>query len=121
MNYRDLYAKHYGIKIPPNYEIHHIDGNRGHNEIANLILLPKDVHETLHSVCNAFRSGIDGKMLMKIAMNPQQLSWYGIYFKSLADILPDLIRWTTTKELEDIAISNGRINKFDNSYNCFRI
>lgn len=120
MNYRKLYEKHYGIKIPPEYDIHHIDGNRGNNAIDNLVLLPKHTHATLHLICNVFGCGIDGKMLMKIAMNPHQINWYGTYFKLFADILPDLIRWITTKDWEDMAIAQGKINNTDNSYNCFR-
>ena len=122
MNYRRLYEKHYGIKIPPEYIIHHIDGNRGNNAIDNLVLLPKYTHEILHLVCNIFGCGIDGKMLMKIAMNRHQINWYGTYLKLFADILPDLTRWITTKDWEDMAIAQGKINDTDNySYNCFRI
>lgn len=120
MNYRKLYENHYGIKIPPDFDIHHIDGDRGNNAIENLVLLPRTTHETLHLICNIFGCGIDGKMLMKIAMNSHQLDWYGTYFKLLSNTLPDLIKWVTTKEFEDLAISQRRINKLDNSYNCFR-
>lgn len=120
MNYRKLYENHYGIKIPQDFDIHHIDGDRGNNAIENLVLLPRTTHETLHLICNIFGCGIDGKMLMKIAMNSHQLDWYGTYFKLLSNILPDLIKWVTTKEFEDLAISQRRINKLDNSYNCFR-
>ena len=120
MNYRKLYENHYGIKIPPDYDIHHIDGDRGNNAIENLVLLPRTTHEALHLICNIFGCGIDGKMLMKIAMNSHQLDWYGTYFKLLSNTLPNLIKWVTTKEFEDLAISQGRINKHDNSYNCFR-
>lgn len=120
MNYRKLYAKHYGITIPSDYDIHHKDGNRANNAIANLILLPKKVHASLHLICNVFGKGIDGMQLMKIAMNPHQIDWFGSYFELLADIVPELIWWTTAKAFEDYAISQNTKNALPQSYNHFR-
>lgn len=52
MNYRKLYEKHYNIKIPKGFDIHHIDGNRQNNNIDNLLLLPRDIHKKYHSAIN---------------------------------------------------------------------
>ena len=48
MNYRTFYEKHYKLKIPKNWEIHHIDADRKNNNINNLIMLPKKLHRALH-------------------------------------------------------------------------
>ena len=48
--YRDLYSKELGgLRWNENwYEVHHIDGDHKHNEIDNLVLLPKVIHKTVH-------------------------------------------------------------------------
>lgn len=50
VNYRKLYEDYYNISIPDRYDIHHIDRDRGNNEIDNLILLPKELHNRYHKV-----------------------------------------------------------------------
>ena len=41
--------KKYGFeKIPPNFVIHHIDGNKDNNQYYNLILLHKKDHKRIH-------------------------------------------------------------------------
>lgn len=47
-DYKKLYAEHFGITWEEGFEIHHIDGNRGNNDISNLILLPGELHRQLH-------------------------------------------------------------------------
>lgn len=47
-NYRKIYEKYCKIKIPKNYEIHHIDMNRENNDIFNLVMLPKKLHCDYH-------------------------------------------------------------------------
>ena len=48
-DYKNVYAKHYNIKIPKGFEIHHIDFNRKNNNIDNLLLLPKYLHRDYHN------------------------------------------------------------------------
>lgn len=47
-NYRKYYAEYYGIDIPEEFDIHHIDGNRNNNSIDNLIMLPSKLHRKYH-------------------------------------------------------------------------
>lgn len=35
-------------KIPKNYEIHHIDGNRKNNDVSNLVALSHEDHLKMH-------------------------------------------------------------------------
>jgi len=46
--HRYVWEKHFG-KIPPDHDIHHIDRNRGNNDISNLELYTKRDHASLFS------------------------------------------------------------------------
>jgi hypothetical protein len=46
--HRYVWEYYYG-KIPKGYEIHHIDGNRGNNDISNLRILTTKEHRKYHS------------------------------------------------------------------------
>lgn len=47
-NYRLKYKRYYGIEFDKSYEIHHIDFNKQNNDIDNLLLLPKELHNKYH-------------------------------------------------------------------------
>lgn len=47
-NYRKYYKEYYGIDFGSEYDIHHIDFDRNNNDIKNLILLPKKLHNKYH-------------------------------------------------------------------------
>ena len=50
INYIKLYESHYGITWNrQKYQVHHIDCNRENNNIDNLILLPKELHQRIHT------------------------------------------------------------------------
>lgn len=49
MSIRLFYEKETGgHPLPDDFEVHHIDGNREHNEITNLVALPKHLHVEYH-------------------------------------------------------------------------
>lgn len=48
MDYRAKYAEYYQIEIGKDMDVHHIDGDRTNNNIDNLLLLPKDIHQRMH-------------------------------------------------------------------------
>lgn len=56
MNYRKLYEQKCNIKIPNDYEIHHIDFNRKNNDIMNLVMLPKNLHNAYHSTLEKYKA-----------------------------------------------------------------
>jgi len=47
-NYRLKYKRYYGIEFSSDYSIHHIDLNHNNNDINNLLLLPKELHNRYH-------------------------------------------------------------------------
>jgi len=49
MNYRKLYEEYHNLKIPKDWDIHHIDADRENNKIDNLIMLPSKLHQALHN------------------------------------------------------------------------
>lgn len=49
-NYRKLWENYFNKKIPPGYEIHHIDGNFNNNDITNLQLVTMEEHLEIHRV-----------------------------------------------------------------------
>ena len=44
-DYRKIYKDYYGIEFSSEYQIHHLDLDRTNNEIWNLLLLPKKLHQ----------------------------------------------------------------------------
>ena len=42
-----IYRQYYG-EIPPNYDIHHVNGDHDYNDISNLKMLSSSEHSTLH-------------------------------------------------------------------------
>ncbi len=47
-NYRTKYKRYYNIDFDNNFVIHHLDFDRNNNEISNLLLLPKELHQRYH-------------------------------------------------------------------------
>lgn len=64
-NYRKKYKEYYGIDFDKTFDVHHIDLDRNNNEIDNLILLPKNLHEQYHK-CLAEISGITDISKLKV-------------------------------------------------------
>jgi hypothetical protein len=48
MSYREVYKSYYDIEFDDDYEIHHIDLNHKNDDIKNLMLLPKEIHQKYH-------------------------------------------------------------------------
>ena len=52
MDYVRFYKKSLGIDFSgKDYDIHHLDGNHGNNNLSNLLLLPKKLHHQYHFSC----------------------------------------------------------------------
>jgi hypothetical protein len=62
--YRSIWERHFGIKIPAGYHIHHKDKDIFNSDPSNLLCLPKDEHIKLHEMkgdANAVRLLTRGK------------------------------------------------------------
>lgn len=55
-NYRKVYKEKCNIAIPKGYDIHHIDFNRENNDIMNLVMLPKKMHNKYHKTLLELKS-----------------------------------------------------------------
>jgi len=120
MDYRRLYENLYGITIPPEYDIHHIDFNRDNNNIENLLLLPKDLHQRLHH-CFLQNGGINTNDLFHFSVCSNQL-WCSLLRDALieaAEIYNDLQYWASCREMELLRLKNNNGPMYF-SYNRFR-
>lgn len=120
MNYRKLYEKHYGIKIPPEYDVHHIDFDHHNNDINNLLLLPRELHQRLHK-CFLSNGGINTNNLFQFGCCANQL-WDSIMSQALQEasqIYDDLQYWAACREMELLRL-NKCVGPMYESYNAFR-
>lgn len=62
-NYRNIWKKHNGRKIPKGYHIHHVDGDRTNDSPDNLICVSSEEHLRLHEAMGDRLVG--GKFLLK--------------------------------------------------------
>lgn len=47
-DYREKFKRYYGLEFSKDYHIHHIDLNHSNNDIENLMIVPKELHEVYH-------------------------------------------------------------------------
>lgn len=102
MDYRKLYEAHYGIKILPGFEIHHIDQNRNNNNIKNLLLLPKRLHSQLHWVNNTLFAYFDNsKKFLQIMNNAHHCNYLSSTVEMWRVLCEEMPQWIRRKEYED--------------------
>jgi len=58
MTSRKYYEKTLNVKVPKDFDVHHIDCNNKNNDIRNLVAIPKIVHSRYHKAKNGFNSEI---------------------------------------------------------------
>ena len=54
-----MWETEHGMKVPPGCVIHHLDWDKSHNEISNLVCLTHEEHERVHNIIG----GEEGKRL----------------------------------------------------------
>ena len=104
-NYRQYVEWFYGIKIPSNYEVHHIDLDRTNCDIENLLILPKDLHHRYHYCLTSFKGGdtFTANVNMKLGTNSRyELQMYS----KLALTLMECQKWIEYKMYLDGQMPN---------------
>ena len=109
MKYRDFYKKYFAIQFDDSFDIHHINGDRKDNDISNLVLIPKILHQTLH------------KVLYDVSFCQSPFDYILVFSKmdeKTFQIIKDLYHWIDLKEQsaceKDNSIIEGR--KYINFY-----
>ena len=108
-DYRQYYKDYYGIDFDGRkFEIHHIDLDRGNNDIKNLILLPKDLHKKYHGLLPYVQSLVDNKSIKTmIDMNNGQTLYYD-EMKEFCEVMIEINEWKLKKASRDYYIANNQ-------------
>lgn len=53
-DYHAFYEKQTGKPVPTDFHVHHIDFDRGNNNISNLVAIPSDLHNLYHTLYDSF-------------------------------------------------------------------
>jgi len=118
MDYRRKYKTYFKIQIGKEYDIHHIDFNHENNDIDNLLLLPKDLHQRLHKVKINYGPFLDKQQMNVFSDIEDQLSCsiMAEAMLEISKIYDELQIWVSMKEEEQKGIyGSSYIN-----YNRFR-
>lgn len=104
-DYRKYYKEYYGIEFGSEYDVHHIDFNRGNNDISNLILLPKKLHRKYHFYLEAIgaKRGIVNDISFRLD-SIEYISPHNMAYKMLIklfEIQKELNYWVNDKEMMD--------------------
>ena len=117
MDYRRKYKTYFKIQFGKEYDIHHIDFNHENNDIDNLLLLPKDLHQRLHKVKINYCPFFDKQQMNVFSDIKGQLgcSIMAEAMLEISKIYDELQIWVSMKEEEQKENCNSYIN-----YNRFR-
>jgi hypothetical protein len=116
MDYRKKYKDYFKIQFGKEYDIHHIDFNHKNNDIENLLLLPKDLHQRLHKVKINYGPFLDRQINVFSDIDSQLLcSIMAEAMLEISKIYDELQIWASMKEGEQ----KGNFNSYFN-YNRFR-
>jgi hypothetical protein len=110
INYRKKFKDHYGIEFGEDFDIHHIDFDRVNNEIENLILLPKLLHQKLHSL--ALFSGLTIDLFNFKGLAKESPVYYKAEIIAVIELWEKLQIWSAKKECEDNGTLVFNYNEF---------
>ena len=106
-NYRTKYKRYYDIDFSSDYDIHHIDFDRTNNEIDNLILLPKMLHQKYHFLINSV-----SEIKLGEKIDYKYSSSYTIkILKEYVDMLEELEKWKMYKVNLELQKRTKEINR----------
>lgn len=103
-SYKDIYRRAFKIDWERGkYDIHHINHDHEDNRVENLILLPKDLHQKLHSLLKSARYDwndtivnliITMQMLAENGEPAMEIKW----MKEYSDLLIEISMWGFLKK-----------------------
>lgn len=99
-NYRQYYKEYYGIEFGEDYSVHHIDMNRDNNNISNLLLLPKKLHNRLHFTYNIFKESIKDYEDISSLFNPMFSDFNVSCAKKYFETIIEVRKWYVHKVME---------------------
>ena len=106
MQYRKYFKKYYGIDFSKDYDIHHIDLNHYNNDINNLMLIPKELHQRYHKCINSMDKS-DVLMRHIITGNMVSSNNYKLQIiKQAIEIIEECNKWYDYKMYLDGKIGN---------------
>lgn len=95
-NYRTKYKRYYDIDFDKDYAIHHIDGNRDNNDIGNLLLLPRSLHNKFHMCFNGVLLELNGDFSMEKVIKLRSYSITSLLH--LAEAMDEIEKWVKWKQ-----------------------
>lgn len=105
-NYRQKYMDHYGIEIGDYFDIHHIDFDRSNNDISNLILLPRSLHQRYHQ-CLIEISGITDISKLKTINIRNGCPFEYDALLSFCEVMNEINKWKARKVRADWMIAQA--------------
>lgn len=83
-DYRKKFKRYYGLEFGKDYQIHHIDLNHNNNDINNLMIIPKGLHEKYHKALYNVELMSEGNRLEKVFRFDVRPTGNGINYQSFA-------------------------------------
>ena len=78
------FKRYYGLEFGKDYQIHHIDLNHNNNDINNLMIIPKELHEKYHKALYNVELMSEGNRLEKVFRFDVRPTGNGINYQSFA-------------------------------------
>lgn len=106
--YRNYFKSYYNLNFSKDYEVHHIDLNHNNNDITNLMLLPKKLHNKYHFLLNAVQGNQFEKVFnAKITGNAINSELYNLGMaEQLIEVLNECNKWYDYKMYLDGCLHN---------------
>ena len=116
IGYKKDYEEYYGMRIPNDWEVHHINYNHTDNSLDNLIALPADLHKQLHVTYAKFLQSKLSFKLSDIHLHSGKTNNYSYFMEALADYVNAVETCTPYMNLRDLARLNKCLIKDGESY-----
>lgn len=84
--------EHYNGSVPEGYQVHHIDEDKGNNDITNLVLMTSSKHSRHHAIENAIDNyeavrdnmvNVAGKAAKAWHKSPEGHAWHKEHYKQM--------------------------------------